>query len=128
MKSHEQNTKEVMTYVEKSSRNFFQSEDGQNWQAVVKINELNRYVLVKDGNIIELSLDKHCEPGTTAGKTFLKGKIHPTWDSNSQYFFSNYGHGPSKKLRAIRWNNNLRDLITKSIDSYLNSKTEKGSI
>ena len=40
MKSHEQNTKEVMTYVEKSSRNFFQSEDGQNWQADVKINEL----------------------------------------------------------------------------------------
>lgn len=128
MKSHEQNTKEVMTYVEKSSRNFFQSEDGQNWQAVVKINELNRYVLVKDGNIIELNLDMYCEPGTTAGKTFLKGKIHPTWDSNSQYFVSRYGHGPSKKLRAIRWNNNLRDLITKSIDSYLTSNTEKGSI
>jgi hypothetical protein len=114
MKTQEQNTKEVMTYLEKSAQNFFQSEDGKHWQAVVKIQRTGEYVFVKDGEVHRLNMEYYLKEGTTAGKTFLKHRLHPTFDPYSTWY-KGYGHGPSKKLRAIRWNMYCLELTSTAV-------------
>jgi hypothetical protein len=121
MKTTEQNQKEVMTYLEKSSQHFFESEDGKHWQAIVKLHELDKYVLIKDGEVFELSMEVYLKEGTTAGKTFLKQKLHPCWDpSGTSFWTRDYGHGPSKKLKAVRWNKAARlELASIAAHRYL---------
>ncbi len=104
MKTAEKNTAEVMNYLKNSEKNFFLSEDGKHWQAIVKIQASGEYVFVKDGEVHRLNMEHYLKEGTTAGKTFLKQRLHPTWDiSSSSTWYKGYGHGPSKKLRAVRW-------------------------
>jgi len=119
MKTQEQNTKEVMTYLKNSEKNFFLSEDGQHWQAIVKIHLLDKYVFIKDGEVHELNMDYYLKAGTTAGKTYLKNKIHPTWDVYNPAWNRGYGHGPSKKLRAVRWNFYRWELTDTAVKNYL---------
>jgi len=120
MKTQEQNTKEVMTYLEKSAQNFFQSEDGQHWQAIVKIQASGEYVFVKDGEVHRLNLEHYLKEGTTAGKTFLKHVLHPTWDvSSHSTWYKGYGHGPSKKLRAVRSTFSRYELTANAVKNYL---------
>jgi hypothetical protein len=126
MKTTEQNQKEVMNYLANSSQHFFESEDGKHWQAIVKLHALDRYVLIKDGEVFELNLEFYLKEGTTAGKTFLKQKIHPVYDpSGSSFWTRGYGHGPSKKLRAVRWNNAARlELTSMAAQAYLEAQKE----
>lgn len=129
MKTQEQNTKEVMTYLEKSSQNFFQSEDGKHWQAVVYLHALEKYVFVRDGQVHELNLNHYIGQGITAGKTFLKNKLHPTY-TPSEYSMQTYGygHGPFKKLRAVKWKFEKLELTSKACQDYLADETKKGSV
>ena len=116
MKSQQQNTNEVMTYLKKSAQNFFQSEDGQHWQAVVKIEKTGEYVFVKDGEVHHLNMDHYLKEGTTAGKTYLKQKLHPTWNvQSSSPWYKGYGHGPNKKLRAVKWTFSRYELIANTV-------------
>ena len=126
MKTTEQNQKEVMNYLANSSKHFFESEDGKHWQAIVKLHELDKYVLIKDGEVFELSMQAYLREGITAGKTFLKQKIHPVYDPSGSLFWTRgYGHGPSKKLRAVRWNNAARlELTSMAAQAYLESQKE----
>ena len=126
MKTTEQNQKEVMNYLANSSKHFFESEDGKHWQAIVKLHELDKYVLIKDGEVFEISMQAYLREGITAGKTFLKQKIHPVYDPSGSLFWTRgYGHGPSKKLRAVRWNNAARlELTTMAAQAYLESQKE----
>jgi hypothetical protein len=121
MKTTEQNQKEVMTYLEKSSQHFFESEDGKHWQAIVKMHALDKYVFIKDGEVSELNMEAYLKEGTTAGKTFLKQKLHPCWDpSGTSFWTRDYGHGPSKKLKAVRWNKAARlELASIAAHRYL---------
>ncbi len=120
MKTSEQNQKEVMTYLEKSSQHFFESEDGKHWQAIVKIHALDKYVFIKDGEVSELNMESYLEEGTTAGKTFLKQKLHPCWNpSGGSFWTRGYGHGPNKKLRAVRWNKPRLELTSTATQNYL---------
>ena len=122
MKTSEQNQKEVMTYLEKSSQHFFESEDGKHWQAIVKIHALDKYIFIKDGEVSELNMEAYLKEGTTAGKTFLKQKLHPCWNpSGGSFWTRGYGHGPSKKLRAVKWNKARLELT--SIAAQDNLKT-----
>ena len=127
MKTTEQNQKEVMNYLANSSKHFFESEDGKHWQAIVKLHELDKYVLIKDGEVFEISMQAYLREGITAGKTFLKQKIHPVYDpSGSSFWTRGYGHGPSKKLRAVRWNNAARlELTSMAAQQYLEKIEEK---
>jgi len=59
MKTQEQNTKEVMTYLEKSSKNFFESEDGKHWQSIVYLHALEKYVLIRDGEAHEINVQNY---------------------------------------------------------------------
>ena len=116
MKTAEQNTKEVMTYLEKSSKNFFQSEDGQHWQAVVKIQKTGDYVFVRDGEVFPIDISWYTGEKETEGKTRLKRKLHPTWDVNTNSsWYKGYGHGPGKKLRAVRWNLEKLELTASAV-------------
>lgn len=129
MKTQEQNTKEVMTYLEKSSQNFFQSEDGKNWQAVVFLHSLQKYVFVKDGHVFEFNMAYYIGEGITEGKTRLKQKLHPTFDCHPHSaFYHGYGHGPSKKLRAVKFKFDKYELTAKACQDYLEAQTEKGSV
>ena len=120
MKTSEQNQKEVMTYLEKSSQHFFESEDGKHWQAIVKIHALDKYVFIKDGEVSELNMESYLKEGTTAGKTFLKQKLHPCWNPSGGSFWTRcYGHGPNKKLRAVRWNKPRLELTSTATQNYL---------
>ena len=126
MKTQEQNTKEVMTYLEKSSKNFFESEDGKHWQSIVYLHKFERYVFIKDGEVHELNIQGYLGNDTTGkqiteGKTFLKYKIHPQWDITSGHsLWKGFGHGPGKKLRAVRWNKAARlELTAMAAQSYL---------
>lgn len=127
MKTQAQNTKEVMTYLEKSSQNFFESEDGQHWQAIVKLEVLDKYVFVKDGTVNEINMDHYIGEGKTAGKTYLKQKIHPQWNPSNSNWYSSYGHGPAKKIRSVRRNRFRRELVETAIQNYLLAQTAKGS-
>lgn len=120
MKTQEQNNKEVMTYLEKSSKNFFMSEDGKHWQSIVKLHALDKYVLIKDGEVIEINYEYYLANGTTAGKTFLKNTIHPSWDP---WYGKSWGHGHSKKLRAVRWNLERLELTSTAAQNYLKEKS-----
>ena len=126
MKTTEQNQKEVMNYLANSSKHFFESEDGKHWQAIVKLHELDKYVLIKDGEVFEISMQAYLREGITAGKTFLKQKIHPVYDPSGSLFWTRgYGLGPSKKLRAVRWNNAARlELTSMAAQVYLESQKE----
>jgi hypothetical protein len=116
MKTTEQNTKEVMTYLEKSSKNFFQSEDGLHWQAVVKIQKTGDYVFVRNGEVFPIDISRYTGEKETAGKTYLKHKFHPQWDVNpNSPWYKGYGHGPSKKLRAVRWNLEKLELTSTAV-------------
>ena len=126
MKTQEQNTKEVMTYLEKSSKNFFESEDGKHWQSIVYLHALEKYVFIKDGEVHDLNVQDYIGENIvgkqiTEGKTFLKYKIHPQWDiTSSNSLWKGFGHGPSKKLRAVRWNKAARlELTAMAAQSYL---------
>ena len=113
MKSTEQNTKEVMTYLKKSAQHFFESEDGKNWQAITQ-NSAGEYVFVIDGEVHPIKLDVVTGEGVTDGKACLKRKHHPTWDVPriaSSAYWKSWGHGPSRKLRAVRKNKFRRELI-----------------
>jgi hypothetical protein len=111
MKSNEQNKKEVMNYLEKSSQHFFESENGNHYQAIVKIQATGNYVFVKNGNCYPIDEKGYIAEGTTAGKTFLKQRFHPKWDAHSNF----YGHGTSKKLRAVRWNKARLELTATAV-------------
>ena len=115
-----------MNYLANSSKHFFESEDGKHWQAIVKLHELDKYVLIKDGEVFEISMQAYLREGITAGKTFLKQKIHPVYDPSGSLFWTRgYGHGPSKKLRAVRWNNAARlELTSMAAQAYLESQKE----
>jgi heme oxygenase len=124
MKTTEQNTAEVMNYLKNSEKNFFLSEDGKHWQAIVKIQATGEYVFVKDGEVHRLNMEHYLKEGTTAGKTFLKQKLHPTWDvQSSSTWYKGYGHGPNKKLRAVKrtlahyelTSNAVKDLVEAAI-------------
>ena len=126
MKTSEQNQKEVMTYLEKSSQHFFESEDGKHWQAIVKIHALDKYVFIKDGEVSELNMEAYLKEGTTAGKTFLKQKLHPCWNpSGGSFWTRGYGHGPNKKLRAVRWNKPRLELTSNAAQTYLEAQKEQ---
>lgn len=129
MKTQEQNAKEVMTYLQKSAQNFFQSEDGNHWQAVVYLHAMEKYVFIRDGEVFELNMSRYLGQGTTAGKTFLKNLLHPTFTA-SEYAMNNYGygHGPFKKMRAVRWNLAKLELTSTAAQAYLATQTEKGSV
>jgi hypothetical protein len=125
MKTQEKNNQEVMTYLQKSSQNFFESEDGKHWQSIVYLHALDRYVFIKDGEVSELNMEAYLKPGTTAGKTFLKQKIHPVYDpSGTSFWTRGYGHGPSKKLRAVRWNKARLELTSSAAQAYLETQKE----
>ena len=128
MKTQEQNTKEVMTYLEKSAQNFFQSEDGQHWQAVVKLPALDKYVFIKDCEVHEFNMGHYLGEGITDGKARLKRKLHPTWDVHNPTWNRGYGHGPSKKIRAVRWNLARLELTANAAQAYLEAQKEKGSV
>lgn len=120
MKTTEQNRKEVMTYLEKSSKNFFQSEDGLHWQAVVKIQKTGDYVFVRDGQVFPIDTTWYTGDGETDGKGRLKRKIHPVWDVPvKSSWYTGYGHGPSKKLRAVRWNLEKLELTANAVKSIV---------
>ena len=120
MKTLEQNRKEVMNYLKRSSKNFFLSEDGQHWQSIVKIHTLDQYVFIRDGKVFPIEVEKYCQASITAGKTFLKQKTHPQYDPNHLYKYSErMGHGPSKKLCAVRWNKERLELTSKAVKEYL---------
>lgn len=125
MKTQEKNNQEVMTYLQKSSQNFFESEDRKHWQSIVYLHALDRYVFIKDGEVSELNMEAYLKPGTTAGKTFLKQKIHPVYDpSGTSFWTRGYGHGPSKKLRAVRWNKARLELTSSAAQVYLETQKE----
>jgi hypothetical protein len=120
MKTTEQNQKEVMTYLSNSSQHFFESENGQHWQAVVKLHALDKYVFIKDGEVSEFNMEAYLKEGTTAGKTFLKQKVHPCWNPSGGTFWTRYyGHGPAKKLRAVRWNKARLELTSAAAQDYI---------
>ena len=120
MKTSEQNQKEVMTYLTNSSQHFFESEDGQHWQAVVKLHALDKFVFIKDGEVSEFNMEAYLKEGTTAGKTFLKQKVHPCWNPSGGTFWARYyGHGPAKKLRAVRWNKARLELTSAAAQDYI---------
>lgn len=118
-----------MSYLKKSAQNFFQSEDGNHWQAVVYLHALDKYVFIRDGRVFELNMANYIGQGITAGKTFLKNKLHPTY-TPSEYAMQNYGygHGPFKKMRAVRWNRARLEMTATAAQSYLETQTEKGSV
>jgi hypothetical protein len=119
MKTSEQNKKEVMTYLEKSAQHFFESEDGNNWQAVVYLTRLEKYVFIKDGGVIPINLGYYTGETDTYGKAMLKRKLHPYWPiSNNSSWYSGYGHGSDKKLRAVRWNKTRLELTAKAAQEY----------
>lgn len=130
MKSQEQNNREVMSYLKNSSQHFFESEDGKNWQAIVYLTALDKYVFMKDGEVTEINVNYYTVSGMTAGKTCLKQKIHPTFNpfSYSGSYYKGYGHGPAKKLRAVRWNKPRLELTSTLANNYLTNLTEKGSV
>ena len=119
MKTTEQNTKEVMTYLEKSSQHFFASEDGQHWQAIVKMHKSGEYVFAIDGEAFPINLENYIKDGVTAGKTFLKQKYHPAWDvPRGKYWYGkDCGHGPSKKIKAVRWNRERLQLTATAVQN-----------
>jgi hypothetical protein len=114
MKTNEQNKKEVMSYLEKSSHHFFESEDGQHWQSIVKIQATGEFVFVKDGKCYPIDEKGYIADGVTAGKTFLKQRFHPCYNP-SGYYSNHYGHGPAKKMRAVRWNLPRLELTSNAI-------------
>lgn len=130
MKSQEQNNREVMSYLKNSSQHFFESEDGKNWQAVIYLTDLDKYVFIKDGEVTEIDVTIYTANGWTAGKTYLKHRIHPVFNpfSYSGSYYKGYGHGPAKKLRAVRWNKFRLELTSTAVQSYLSTQTEKGSV
>ena len=128
MKTQEQNTKEVMTYLEKSSKNFFESEDGKHWQSIVYLHALEKYVFIKDGEVYDLNMEAYLGNDTTGnriteGKTLLKYKIHPQWDvPTGSSWFKGYGHGPKQKMRAVRWNKASRlELTAMAAQKYIDN-------
>jgi hypothetical protein len=119
MKTSEQNKKEVMTYLQKSAQHFFESEDGNHWQAVVYLTRLEKYVFIKDGEVIPVNLDYYTGETDTYGKAMLKRKLHPYWPiSNNSSWYKDYGHGSDKKLRAVRWNQSRLELTAKASQEY----------
>ena len=132
MKTQEQNTKEVMTYLEKSSKNFFESEDRKNWQSIVYLHALDRYVFIKDGEVNELNMKAYIGTDSlgnliTEGKTLLKYMLHPHWDIPSgSSWYRGYGHGPKKKLRAVRWNKDRLELTSTAPQEYLSKLETSG--
>lgn len=108
MKSQEQVRSEVMSYLEKSSKQFFESEDRNEYQTIVKTDK--EFVFVKNGEKFPIDHEYYIQSGKGEAKTWLKRKFHPTWDVNEKYW-KGYGMGPSKKPRAIRWNRERRELI-----------------
>lgn len=118
MKTQEQNKKEVMNYLQNSSKNFFESEDGKHWQSIVYLHALEKYVFIKDGEVYELNMEYYLREGTTAGKTFLKHKLHPTYDPYGSWY-KGYGHGPSKKLKAVKWNMARLELTSEAAIKYV---------
>ncbi len=124
MKTKEQNQKEVMNYLEKSSKHFFESEDGQHWQAIVKLHAIDKFVFIKNGEVIELNLDWYLSDTQTAGKTFLRRRVHPNWTiSDRSSWYNGYGHGSQKNLRAVKWNKTRLELTANAAQEYL----QKGS-
>jgi hypothetical protein len=129
MKTQEQNTKEVMTYLEKSSKHFFESGDGNHWQSIVYLHAHGRYVFIKDGEVNELNMKAYTGKDSlgnsiTEGKTLLKYLVHPHWDiPTGSSWFKGYGHGPKKKLRAVRWTKARLELTSTAAQEYL-SKLE----
>ena len=128
MKTQEQNTKEVMAYLEKSSKNFFESEDGKHWQSIVYLHALEKYVLIRDGEVHEINVQNYIGENIvgkqiTEGKTFLKYKIHPQWNiPTGSKWFKDYGHGSDKKLRAVRWNKAARlELTAMAAQNYIDN-------
>lgn len=128
MKTQEQNTQEVMNYLENSAKNFFESEDGQHWQAIVKLHRLDKYVFIKDGEVNELNMSYYVGEQITEGKTRIKQKIHPVYEPYGVWS-KGYGHGPSTKLRAVRWNLAKLELTSTAAQEYYDSmETTKGSV
>jgi len=124
MKTTEKNTAEVMTYLEKSSQHFFESEDGKHWQAVVKLQASGDYIFIRDGEVFPIDVSKYINNNLagkpiTEGKTFLKYKLHPCWDVSHSFSTKDYGHGPSKKLSAVRWNKAKLELTSTATQNYL---------
>lgn len=130
MKTQEQNTKEVMGYLERSARNFFESEDGQHWQSVVRVGDSGKYIFIKDGVISEFDMGYYLGEGKTAGKCFLKTRLHPRFDLAPHLWslYKGYGHGPKAKLKAVRWNSYRRGLVEGCVLDYLAAQKEKGSL
>jgi hypothetical protein len=128
MKTSEQNKKEVMTYLQKSAQHFFESEDGNHWQAVVYLTRLEKYVFIKDGEVIPINLGYYTGEADTYGKSLLKRKLHPNWSiaSNSMWY-KGYGHDINKKLRAVRWNQTRLELTAKAAQEYY-AKLEKATV
>ena len=119
MKTSEQNTKEVMTYLEKSAQHFFESEDGKYWQAVVYLTKTEKYVFVKDGEVIPIDTAWYTGPNATDGKARIKRKLHPCWPiSSNAAWYHGYGHGIDKKLRAVRWNQARLELTSSAVQEY----------
>ena len=133
MKTQERNNQEVMTYLQKSSQNFFESEDGKHWQSIVYLHALDRYVFIKDGDVNELNMQAYLGNDTTGnriteGKTLLKQKFHPVYDpSGTSFWTRGYGHGPSKKLRAVRWNKARLELTSNAAQAYLETQKESAN-
>lgn len=123
MKTSEQNKKEVMTYLEQSAKHFFESEDGNHWQAVVYLTKLEKYVFIKDGEVIPINVDHYLGQNETEGKTRLKRKLHPHWPiSDRSAWYNGYGHGSQKKLRAVRWNLSRLELTANASQEYYKSQ------
>jgi hypothetical protein len=109
MKTTEQNQKEVLTYLEKSSKQFFVSEDGNHFQTIIKLKD-GKFIFVRDGEIFPINVENYTKEGETAGRTFLKYQFHPTYNPSHKYW-PNVGHGPSKKMKAVKRTKDIREKI-----------------
>jgi hypothetical protein len=114
MKTTEQNTKEVMNYLNRSSQHLFMSEDGKDYQVIVKIKD--GFALIKNGDILPIKHENYITEGVTAGKTFVKRTIHPVWNPSPSY--RGYGFGPAKKLRSVKYFKAMREEIKKIIAEF----------
>jgi hypothetical protein len=118
MKTNEQNQKEVIGYLEKSSTHFFESEDGLHYQAIIKIESTGEFVFIKDSVVFKINISSYTSNGETAGKAWLKNRYFTKMVDTT--YHKDYGHGKNLKMRAVRKRTKARlELIKSALESYV---------
>ncbi|MCR4285078.1 MAG: hypothetical protein NUV97_03495 [archaeon] len=106
---------EVINYLENASKHIFITEDGK-YQTIIKVGK--DFYAYKDEKLTKIYFEKSLEYYGGNTKNVIKHSIF-------SYYPSSFGYGKNSKLKAVKYNKYLRQLVNEAVEALAEKLSEK---